>query len=511
MFTENFNGFTGSGFTPSPSLGQLDSDLWSITGLSDGKLDFGETKTTGDFARGTSRGGVSIGGIYAFEVETGNSILGVQPAGFDFKPGELILKVPNDSGSRVTNVDLGYVIRFFNDQNRSNSLNFSYSEGGSTYTDISSLDFTTPEAKDSSPVWQSKVRTTEISNLNIAPDKFLYLKWTGNDVSGGGNRDEYGIDDITINLTATNDFNTPPTVAKPISNQTAKVGTAFSFQFAENTFKDINGDQLTYTATLADGSNLPSWLGFNPNNLTFSSISDPTASDVKLLKIKVTANDGRDSVSNNFNLLVADTVVDQDNPGRGTPNNDAIAGGTGKDIIRGGDGDDIIAGNDEADRLHGDGGNDVLDGGSDNDFLEGGTDNDNIEGGTGNDFLLGGTGQDTLTGGDGSDVLMGGDGDDILDGGASGDRLGGFAGNDIFVLTKGDIENTIYDFEDNSDKIGLELSSFTNKSVADVLDNNELTIAQIGADVVLNSGGGPLAIVYNANMSNFTAADFISI
>ena len=307
------------------------------------------------------------------------------------------------------------------------------------------------------------------------------------------------------------DFNTPPTVAQPINNQTAKVETAFNFQFAENTFNDINGDKLNYTATLANGSDLPSWLSFDSGTRTFSSSSNPTASDVKLLKIKVTANDGTDSVSNNFNLLVADTVVNEENQGRGTPNNDAIAGGTGKDIIRGGDGDDIIAGNDEADRLHGDGGNDVLDGGSDDDFLEGGTDNDDISGGTGNDFLLGETGQDTLTGGDGNDVLMGGNGDDILDGGAGGDRLGGFAGNDIFVLTKGDIENTIYDFEDNSDRIGLELSSFTNKSVADILDNNELTMAQIGANVALNSEGAPLATVYNANMSDFTAADFISI
>ncbi len=106
---------------------------------------------------------------------------------------------------------------------------------------------------------------------------------------------------------------------------------------------------------------------------------------------------------------------------------------------------------------------------------------------------------------------MGGDGDDILDGGAGGDRLGGFAGNDIFVVTKGDIENTIYDFEDNSDLIGLELSSFTNKSVADVLNSDELTMTQNDDNVALNSEGAPLATIYNAKMNNFSAADFTSI
>ncbi|MBN1217568.1 MAG: hypothetical protein JXM69_01465, partial [Anaerolineae bacterium] len=125
-FTEEFTGFTGSGFDPNPGVGQLDSDIWSVTGLSDGDLLFGDSQTTGDFARGPSAGGVTTGGVYAFDVG-GNTILGVQPGGTDFTPGEIILRLQNNTGSTITQLDVSYDIWYRNDQPRANSLNFSYS------------------------------------------------------------------------------------------------------------------------------------------------------------------------------------------------------------------------------------------------------------------------------------------------------------------------------------------------------------------------------------------------
>ena len=43
--------------------------------------------------------------------------------------------------------------------------------------------------------------------------------------------------------------NTAPTVANPIDDQTATVGTALNYAFPANTFADADGDTLTYTAT----------------------------------------------------------------------------------------------------------------------------------------------------------------------------------------------------------------------------------------------------------------------
>jgi hypothetical protein len=59
-FTENFQTYTGTGFAPAPAAGQLDSDLWASTGMSDAPTaPFGATFTTGDFARGVSPAGAN--------------------------------------------------------------------------------------------------------------------------------------------------------------------------------------------------------------------------------------------------------------------------------------------------------------------------------------------------------------------------------------------------------------------------------------------------------------------
>ena len=74
---ETFTGFTGSGFAPTPSSGQLDADNWQITGFSDGNLAFGGTRTTGDYARGVTGGNVTVGGIYGYS--GGLYIFNLQP------------------------------------------------------------------------------------------------------------------------------------------------------------------------------------------------------------------------------------------------------------------------------------------------------------------------------------------------------------------------------------------------------------------------------------------------
>ncbi|WP_198648518.1 ExeM/NucH family extracellular endonuclease, partial [Cyanothece sp. BG0011] len=198
MFIEDFNLFTAAGFAPDGTLGLLNSNAWMITGLSDGSLNFGDTATSGDLARGTSSGGVTTGGVYSFEVANGNNILGVQPAGSDFTPGEIVLRLQNTGEITLTEVTVNYDIFFFNDQSRANALNFSYSLDNVTYTPVAALDFTTPETAETSPIWESVNRSTIIDELSLNPDDFFYLKWTGDDVSGSGSRDEYGIDNINV-------------------------------------------------------------------------------------------------------------------------------------------------------------------------------------------------------------------------------------------------------------------------------------------------------------------------
>jgi len=213
-FSENFESFTGAGFVPEPSAGQLDSDFWRVTGMSDATGEFSVTFDSGDFARGESPGGVTSGGVYAFDTGD-NIILGFQPTGDDFTPGTVTLKLTNDTGSKISDWAIGYDIFTLNNTHRANSLNFEYSLDDTTYTPVSGLDFTTPEAADSEPTWVSTPRTTVLTGVSVDDGGTLYLRWVSSDVSGSGSRDEFGIDNVSVNTGAPADT-TPPTITNVI-------------------------------------------------------------------------------------------------------------------------------------------------------------------------------------------------------------------------------------------------------------------------------------------------------
>ena len=109
-----------------------------------------------------------------------------------------------------------------------------------------------------------------------------------------------GVPAVTNGSTLTN---TAPTVAAVIPDQTATAATAFSYAFPDTTFSDADGDTLTYTATQADGTALPSWLSFSTSTRTFS--GTPQAADVATVSVKVTASDGSASVSDTFDIVVS--------------------------------------------------------------------------------------------------------------------------------------------------------------------------------------------------------------
>ena len=110
-------------------------------------------------------------------------------------------------------------------------------------------------------------------------------------------------DTITLNV---GDLNDQPTVANAITDQVATEDSPFSFQFAADTFDDADGDMLTYTASLDDGSLLPSWLTFTPATRTFG--GTPLNADVGTILVRVTADDGNGgSEQDVFQITVSNT------------------------------------------------------------------------------------------------------------------------------------------------------------------------------------------------------------
>ncbi len=125
---------------------------------------------------------------------------------------------------------------------------------------------------------------------------------------------------------------------------------------------------------------------------------------------------------------------------------------------------------------------------------------DTINGNGGNDILNGLGSDDILNGGNGFDTLNGGDGDDIFDGGRGFDLLNGSAGSDIFVLSRGFGVDTIQDFTDSMDKLGL----------AGGLTYGQLTINTIAGNTLIRNGFDLLAVLVGVNSNLITAADFVT-
>ena len=116
-----------------------------------------------------------------------------------------------------------------------------------------------------------------------------------------------GTDDSASAYTMTIDVNEVsdrPVVANFIPDQSAMVGTAFSFQFADDVFKNGKVGPLTYSSRQFDGTALPSWLSFAPGTRTLSGM--PQSSDVGTVPVTVTArNDVGLSTSDTFDLVVS--------------------------------------------------------------------------------------------------------------------------------------------------------------------------------------------------------------
>lgn len=114
---------------------------------------------------------------------------------------------------------------------------------------------------------------------------------------------------ILLNNTVIPPKNNPPIVGKSISDQTIFTGNALKFVIDGDTFTDPDpGDVLSYSAKLADGKSLPTWLTFDPTTRTFA--GTPAVADVANLSIAITATDrSTATVASSFGLNINPAVI----------------------------------------------------------------------------------------------------------------------------------------------------------------------------------------------------------
>ena len=181
---------------------------------------------------------------------------------------------------------------------------------------------------------------------------------------------------------------------------------------------------------------------------------------------------------------------------------DTLAGATAnKNYLRGDDGNDSIAGGANFDDINGNAGNDTAHGNAGDDWVIGGKGDDALFGDAGDDIVWGNLGNDTLNGGDGSDQIRGGQGDDSLSGGAGNDFLSGDRGND--TLSGGAGADTFHGSQDAGiDKI---LDFHISEGDRVQLDpGTTYALSQLGADTVIDMGGGNQMILANVQLASLT-------
>ena len=97
-------------------------------------------------------------------------------------------------------------------------------------------------------------------------------------------------------------------VANALADQSGMMAASSDFTIPIDAFVDPDGTDIAYSASMADGSGLPSWLTFNPSNRTFS-ITDQSPSG--RFEVRVIASSGGQTVTDDFNLFMTENYINE--------------------------------------------------------------------------------------------------------------------------------------------------------------------------------------------------------
>jgi hypothetical protein len=312
----NDSTYTGTGITPNPNPGQLNSQSWAITGFTDGVLNFGDTKTTGDFAQGKTSTAASTAGLYAFVINN-NTTFGIQPTDNDFTPGHITFRFQNNTGVTIDSLIVAYKVYIKNNENRSSTFNFSHSPNHTTYQSENSLDLTSESTSVSPAQWLLNYRVIKLINLNIAPSAYYYIRWSSDDNGGSGSRDELALDDITL---IANPLDVKPTIEGIVNSLnvagptllTANTSVNESVVLAKDDL-DINNKSLTINGSFQSLSGTirshEGSLIINGSNTNTSLSFDQREQGVSNVLNTLTLNNMGGNITLNNPLVISNTFI----------------------------------------------------------------------------------------------------------------------------------------------------------------------------------------------------------
>jgi hypothetical protein len=283
----------------------------------------------------------------------------------------------------------------------------------------------------------------------------------------------------------------------PMQDQGSEDGVGFTFQIPETAFFDLDaGTVLTFTATMANGSPLPSWLTFDAANRIFEGTPPLSAIGVSF-EVRISASDGTASIADNFILSVnaapGPDVV-------GTIDADALFGTFRPESISAQSGDDVINGSAGADNMDGSDGFDTLSYANSTAAVRvqytsldrgigyfGDAQGDNF---VSIERIIGSAFDDTILGWTGDDTIEGWLGNDMIDGGAGTDTVS-YASSAFGVTVHLDAvgpQNTVQQGMDTLVNIENIIGTASHDSLWGDGNNNEI-MAGAGFDTIVSGGG----------------------
>jgi hypothetical protein len=287
-----------------PDQGSAEDTAWSYT-VPAGTFSDADSDTLTYTA--TLSTGAALPSWLSFNAGT-RTFSGTPP--LDFAGNVSLTVTASDGSASVSDTFVLTVSAVEDEATGSASISGTAAEGGSLTASVSTTDVdgsitgTTYQwqvSSDGTTGWADLSGATTTSYA-IASDqsqvgKYLRVVATTTDAVGGTTALTSAATEVVANV------NDGPVVSAAVPDQGSAEDTAWSYQVPAGTFSDVDGDTLTYTATLSTGAALPSWLSFNAGTRTFS--GTPPLDFAGNVSLTVTASDGSASVSDTFVLTVS--------------------------------------------------------------------------------------------------------------------------------------------------------------------------------------------------------------
>ncbi|MEO8893133.1 MAG: hypothetical protein ABI417_16710, partial [Coleofasciculaceae cyanobacterium] len=309
---------------------------------------------------------------------------------------------------------------------------------------------------------ESFAPTIDVSTLNGVNG--FTINGAGYAVSGAGDFNGDGVDDILIGGASTS----------PLTNPNI-----------ESASYIVYGNRAGFAASI-DLANLDGTEGFPINSL----LSDPVGwlTD-STLGFSVSA--AGDVNGDGFDDVILGSPNSERNAGYGAVifGQASIVGTDGNDKLYGTQADDRIFGGRGNDTLLGGKGVNTMGGGDGDDLIYGGSGVDYIDGGNGNDRIFAGDGDNRISGGAGNDIIRSGSGNDLINGGTGNDRIWLGGGRDLIVLESGKGVDTIHNFQPGTTGLAItDTALYMGLSYVQEANDTLVKITSTGEDLALLVG-----------------------